>query len=900
MNPYLALPGPRPMAAGHPAVLVQLKQHLGILPHRENSTVTLIGPDQFPLAPDSPLRTQHELLTRLFERVVGTAHYYNPHLRRLATGRALLAHDPAQLGLVLLAAAERHVHALLDADGGDHGSQARQARTTATRIAPTLLDEPHEVDRDGLFDLMLFVASCPFYAQAGLEPHVTDWLPRVEQEARRSPLTEGERYGLWLLRRAYVKQPLLGKLTDPLRRLTRQIGDGANFCLVPGEVWADEVNTEFTQWTPDMQNRWASLCAHALTASSSHPSAKWLQAALELAEAVGVVEVRQALERWLPLVPRGSTVPRLRGYYDEIRGVSEMMPAKNVTCLRGWLWLLPQLPNPDRLARHLTGVALSAYRKLPGIGPRAVKVGNAAVRALAFLGSHEAVGQLAVLKVRVKFGLAQKEIEKAFTTAAETLQLPRDQIEEIGIPTYGLQEGGWRVENMGSHRVELVVSGSETQLRCFDAKGKLLKSVPAAVKRDHAETWKEQKQDRKDIQGLLHAQRDRIDSMFLARPTWSYEIWRQRYLDHPLVGTIARRLLWCVDGSPALFLDGTARDVRGTPIPHGQTAEITLWHPVGQRVEAVLAWRQRLEDLPVTQPFKQAHRELYLLTDAERGTGTYSNRFAAHVIRQHQFNALCAARGWKNRLRLMVDDEFPPPSKELPEWGLRAEFWVESIGDTFGVDTNDSAVFLRLATDQVRFYRREAAVNRAHASGGGYRSDAAGPGSAHVDDPFPLEEVPPLVFSEIMRDIDLFVGVASVGNDPAWQDGGPEGRYRTYWEGYSFGELSGTAATRKQVLERLVPRLKIADRCSISDRFLIVRGTQRTYKIHLGSANILMEPNDQYLCIVPDARVRSSPHGLFLPFEGDHTLSIILSKAFLLADDAKITDPTITRQIEGY
>lgn len=36
---------------------------------------------------------------------------------------------------------------------------------------------------------------------------------------------------------------------------------------------------------------------------------------------------------------------------------------------------------------------------------------------------------------------------------------------------------------------------------------------------------------------------------------------------------------------------------------------------------------------------------------------------------------------------------------------------------------------------------------------------------------------------------------------------------------------------------------------------------------------------------------------LFLPFEGDSVLSIILSKAFLLADDARITDPSITRQI---
>jgi hypothetical protein len=38
---------------------------------------------------------------------------------------------------------------------------------------------------------------------------------------------------------------------------------------------------------------------------------------------------------------------------------------------------------------------------------------------------------------------------------------------------------------------------------------------------------------------------------------------------------------------------------------------------------------------------------------------------------------------------------------------------------------------------------------------------------------------------------------------------------------------------------------------------------------------------------------------LFLPFEGDSTLSVILSKAFLLAADTKIIDPTITRQIKA-
>ena len=135
------------------------------------------------------------------------------------------------------------------------------------------------------------------------------------------------------------------------------------------------------------------------------------------------------------------------------------------------------------------------------------------------------------------------------------------------------------------------------------------------------------------------------------------------------------------------------------------------------------------------------------------------------------------------------------------------------------------------------------------------------------------------------------------GNDPSWQHGGRETRYGEYWGNDSFGELSATAFSRRETLERLIPRLKIANKCVLSDRFLLVQGTRGQYKIHIGSGNILMEPNDQYLCIVPDAKARAGTPQVYLPFEGDATLSIILSKAFLLADDRAIKDPVILRQL---
>ena len=74
-------------------------------------------------------------------------------------------------------------------------------------------------------------------------------------------------------------------------------------------------------------------------------------------------------------------------------------------------------------------------------------------------------------------------------------------------------------------------------------------------------------------------------------------------------------------------------------------------------------------------------------------------------------------------------------------------------------------------------------------------------------------------------------------------------------------------------------------------------GGIRTYKIHLGSGNILMEPNDQYLCIVPKQAVEAKEQ-LYLPFEGDATRSIILSKAYLPAADTKITAATIISQLK--
>ncbi|WBB94331.1 DUF4132 domain-containing protein [Verrucosispora sp. WMMC514] len=666
--------------------------------------------------------------------------------------------------------------------------------------------------------------------------------------------------------------------SDESQRLRQFIAEVAGPQLDPDDPWARQILTEL----PTLDPAWRRLVGHASTATMPRPSAGWSAEAARLLAEVDPREVGQLVDRWLASASRVPHAPP---------------SSVNADLLRGLLWLVERTgPAPEQV-RRIGGLVEAMLRRLPGVGPACPKVANAAVGVLGRLDGEPALAQLARLSARVTFKGTRKEIDKALDARAAALGIGRDEIEELAVPDYGLTGVGRHDVPLGGCRAELSIVSTGAALTWFTEAGRQVKSPPASVRRDHAAELANLKSLAKEISGMLTAQVARLDRLFLAQRTWTLAQWRQRYLDHPLVGTLARRLLWLVDGVPCGWADGALRTVDDTAVVVGDDAEVRIWHPIGRPVPEVVGWREWLARHRIVQPFKQAHREVYLLTPAEETTGTYSNRFAGHILRQHQFHALAAARGWTDRLRLMVDDSYPPTFRELPGWGLRAEYWVEGIGDEWDTDTTDSGSYLRLITDQVRFYPIAAAQNWSHASGGGYA--AARWTDARPGDPLPLDRIPPLVFSEIMRDVDLFVGVASVGNDPTWSDGGPQGRFRDYWSSYSFGELSATAETRRELLTRLLPRLAVGRRARIDGRFLVVDGDLRTYRIHLGSGNILMSPNDEYLCIVPDRGAGRTGEPQFLPFEGDGLLAVILSKAILLARDTEITDASITRQISS-
>lgn len=846
-----------------------------------------------------PLSNEAKRCVEEYLTDVSPSHYYDAKPADFEVGRRILVAEPAFQAAVLLA--------VMDVDNRTQEFRPQEFRLQGLRHQ--LISRKLPLSASDLETLLeRSVKMDQYYGQWGAV------LRKLRQhQDSGQPLTPRMRSGL----NAMSQEVSKGSSIE-LRKIRNQIDDllgkASNILPDPGESWADAVLAELEEMAPETRSAWSAVLAHAASADGARPSAKWLAAAQKHCQAVGRDEFNRRVTEWLekaaPPAPFTEAAPRMPPmaaptrefaqspeyqkyqrangqYWFRVREYLNRISEKNIAILKGLAWYAAGDDSAE-LARALGHMTQAAFTNVPNRGAWAKSAGNAAIWALGQMPNGVGVGPLARLRTRLQDRGALKLIASSIEAAAKNAGMTVDELEDLAVPTAGLDGNGARRETFGEEgaaTLTLDAKTAKTNLQWFGADGKPRKAVPAAVKRDFGTEVKALKAAEDELRHALSAQSARFDQCLLNEREWTLADWRERYLSHPVLGNLARRLIWTVDGIPCLPDD--------LPADLPDAAPVCLWHPLGAPPEDVFRWRQTLESRGIVQPFKQAHREVYLLTDAERNTRTYSNRFAAHILKQHQFNSLCVLRGWKNTLRLMVDDTYPPATRALPQHNLRAEFWVEGIGDDYGVDTNDAGTYLRLATDQVRFYPLEASTNYAHAGGGGYGAN----GNPAPAEAVPLEDIPPLVFSEVMRDVDLFVGVSSVSNDPTWADGGPQGRFVNYWRDYSFGELTETARTRADVLARLLPRLKIAPRCRLDGRFLFVRGDLRTYKIHLGSGNILMEPNDQYLCIVPNSRGEDTGD-LFLPFEGDRTLAVILSKALLLAADTQITDPTITRQIK--
>jgi hypothetical protein len=629
------------------------------------------------------------------------------------------------------------------------------------------------------------------------------------------------------------------------------------------------------------KHHWFKLIALAQKASGSKPGKKYLDETKNIIKALGADKFKKIANDWFTFLINLKEAEQQHSYtYNDGSTYNytsyDFLSSVNLEAIKGMVWTCSHF-HDKATVYTIANLADRCFRKIPGKGPAAASIGNACLYTLYKSKGLEGIGQLSRLKLRIKQSSTQNLIEKYLSEAASEQGVSIHEVEDLAVNDYGLIKGCKEVP-FDDYRAEVAITGiGKSSLRWFKADGAEQKSIPAFVKERHAAKLKKLKESAKQIDQTTSAQRDRIDRMFRADRRWSMENFRTYYLDHGLMGYFAGKLIWNFDFNEcrvtAICINNQWINSSNEIVSPDESSTISLWHPATATVEEIRQWRDFLTFHKIQQPLKQAFREVYLLTDAEINTKTYSNRMAAHVLKQHQFNSLAKIRGWKYSLMGAYDDGRYNEAAEvrLPEHGLKAEYWINEINADGAF--NDTGIWNFIATDQIRFVNIE------------------------TNEVVDLIEIPAIPFSEVLRDVDLFVGVASVGNDPTWQDTGGIPAYRDYWQSYSFGDLSEVAKMRKDILIGLIPRLKISKVAEIRDKFLVVKGKLRTYKIHIGSTNILMEPNDQYLCIVPDRSQKSQTENVFLPFEGDTGLSIILSKAFLLADDDKIIDSTITTQI---
>jgi len=148
----------QPASAGSPHVLVRLKQFLGIVPD-DNVTSVEVGFDHFPLRAGSPLREEHELINMFLPEVIERPSYHDQNLSLTEAGRAILNRDNHGRGKVLLAAAERCVNTHFVPGGGLEDHRCWQSQYAVNGVFHSLLKTTPTVDRDGLFDLLLFLSA---------------------------------------------------------------------------------------------------------------------------------------------------------------------------------------------------------------------------------------------------------------------------------------------------------------------------------------------------------------------------------------------------------------------------------------------------------------------------------------------------------------------------------------------------------------------------------------------------------------------------------------------------------------------------------------------------------------------------------------------------------------------
>ena len=364
--------------------------------------------------------------------------------------------------------------------------------------------------------------------------------------------------------------------------------------------------------------------------------------------------------------------------------------------------------------------------------------------------------------------------------------------------------------------------------------GKELKSIPAKYKKN--EDILAMQDTKKKLTEQYRRTREMMEQAMEEQTVWHAEE-LQTLMGNPVAAPIIERLVFAFDGRFGFLRGEKLVSADGEAVTLRADDALTVAHPYQMWSAKVwAAYQAYCFTEKLVQPFRQVFRELYIKTPEEQQTAK-SLRYAGNQIQPGKTVACLKSRRW------IADVED----------GLQKVFYKENLIATIYAmaDWFSPADIEAPTLEYVAFYDRK------------------------TGEPKPIAEIPDVLFSEVMRDVDLAVSVAHAGGvDP---------------------ETSHSTVEMRAALLTLSMQLLNMQNVKIEGRHVHIKGVRGEYTVHLGSGVVHLK-GGAMLNILP---VHSQHRGrIFLPFaDEDPKTAEILSKVLLLSEDSKIQDPSILSQI---
>ena len=383
-----------------------------------------------------------------------------------------------------------------------------------------------------------------------------------------------------------------------------------------------------------------------------------------------------------------------------------------------------------------------------------------------------------------------------------------------------------------SFKITLDENGKAT-LAC-SKDGKTLKSVPAKLKKhetvvaltDMVKTLSEQYRRTRVM--LERAMEDSTTFTFGELSALSA---------HPVVYPMLKNLVLISGDTVGFLADNGLVNDNGTIQTLDDSAEIKIAHPFDLYSKGYWrAYQKYLFENKIAQPFRQIFRELYVKT-AEEMDMFHSLRYAGNQIQPAKTVGALKSRRWVADI----------------EDGLQKVYYKENIvAQIYALADWFSPADIEAPTlEWVCFTNRK------------------------TGEEIKIADIPDIVFSEVMRDVDLAVSVAHAGGvDPETSH--------------------STMEMRAAILSFVLPMFRITN-VKVEGHHAIVEGKLAEYSIHLGSG-VVHQLGGAMIPVLP---VHSQHRGkIFLPFvDDDPKTAEIISKVLLFAEDDKIKDPMILSNI---